>query len=179
MYAMIDYAGLHELPESLQQLDGPMNSVVLMETFERTLSSTAAWLLETLYIPVCLTRDAYSQPTRLIQYEDQLILVVSMGRWLQVLDTSPRAGRVLLESILYHEGILVQQCRAKTLILDTGIDEMVVWAGTQYSSLRIDNYHLHQPWTRLAFMEEAEYLVKKSLFPTFHEAWEYIVKERI
>lgn len=179
MYTTIEYAIIHELPVPIQQLDGPINSPLLRDLFERSLSYTAAWLLDTLHVTVCLTRDAYPQPTRLVQYNDRLILVVSMGRWLQILDAVPKHGRVLMESILYHEGILVQKCRQQILILDTGIDDLVVWAGTQYSALRSDNYHIEQPWTRLAFMEEAEYLVKKDLFPTFHEAWEYIVKERI
>lgn len=179
MYVHIDYAGYHELPTSLQHVEGPINSPMLIETFERTLSPNAAVLLETMQIGVCVTRDAFRRPTKLIQYNDTLILVISIGRWLQVLDRVPHSGRILLESLLYHESILIEQCRTDRLILETGVDDLVVWLGTQYSNIEEGDYYLHQPWSREAFMQEAVYLVEKQLFPTFNEAWEYIVKERV
>lgn len=179
MYVHIEYAAFHELPLSLQHTEGPMNSPMLVETFERTLSPNAAVLLETMQVNVCLTRDACRRPTKLIQYNDTLFLVISMGRWLSVLDRVPRSGRVLLESLLYHESILVEQCRTDRLVLETGVDDLVVWLGTQYSNLEEGRYYVEQPWSREAFMEEASYLVEKRLFPTFNEAWEYIVKERV
>jgi hypothetical protein len=152
---------------------------MLIEVFERTLSPNAAVLLETMQVKICLTRDAYLRPTKLVQQDDELILVISMGRWLSVLDRVPRSGRVLLESLLYHESILVEQCRTSRLILETGDDSLVVWLGVQYNNEDSGEHCLEQPWSREAFMQEAVYLVEKKLFPTFNEAWEYIVKERV
>lgn len=179
MYVNIDYAGFNELPTTLQRVEGPMNSPMLIEVFERTLSPNAAVLLETMQVKVCLTRAAYRRPTKVIQYEEELILVISVGHWLTVLDRVPRSGRILLESLLYHESIVVEQCRTNQLILETGVDDLVVWLGVQYSNQEGGEYYLEQPWSREAFMQEATYLVEKQLFPTFNEAWEYIVKERV
>lgn len=179
MYINIEYVGYNELPIELQKCSGPINSPLLIETFERTLSPHAGKILETINVPICLTRDAYRKPTKLIQYCDTLILVVSMGRWLSVLDRVPRSGRILLESLLYHESVLIEHCRTDRLVLDTGVDDLVVWLGVQYSNEEEGKYYMEQPWSREAYMQEAEYLVNRRLFPTFGDAWEYIVKERV
>jgi hypothetical protein len=179
MHVIIDYASYYELPPTLQCVDGPINSPMLIEVFERTLSPNAAVLLETMQVKVCLTRDAFKRPTKLIQYENELILTISIGRWLLVMDRVPRSGRILLESLLYHESIVVEQCRTHQLVLETGHEDLIVWQGSQYINLESGAEYLDQPWSKEAFMQEAVYLVEKQMFPTFNDAWEYIIKERV
>lgn len=179
MHVLVEYITKQNLPESLIHLDDPINSDMLIETFERTLTEESIRILEKLNAGICLVRDVYPQPTKVIQHENDLTLVISIGHWLQILDKYPSKGRILLEAILHHESIIISLCLQGTLVLDTKIEDLAIWAGNQYSILFSEKYYIKQPWTREAYIEEANYLVSRRLFSMFGDAWEYIVKERV
>lgn len=175
-----DYITGDRLPDFYRRLSTlKVNTPVLIETFERLLTASAKDILTEMNVGIAVCRlGEYGMYAGIKPTENELLLIVSIERWLQILDRYPESGRYLLEGILVHEKVHVDQLRSGRLAFATDGTASVRWKDETWSMVRSGSGYFNQPWEREAFNVEAQYLIHRGVFTSYRSAMTFLRQTR-